>query len=174
MFGSVICEKCNEKMPKKANYCMNCGSPVGKKLEEVRAKELEEQERIRQQEEAEKAQLEQEKLQRERYVQRMNKVGNSVMKAQLEYEMSDHGQMQMPGAGGDFFGQMDFHQMQQMQMESSLLSGKNQAREVAKGRNSQMSDQARAANEARMMRQMEAMSQRRQPQPMQNPFAQNE
>ena len=160
MFNGVICEKCNEKMPKKANYCMNCGSPVGKNLEEIRARELEEQERKRIQEEAEQKK-------KDMLVQKMNRMGNILMKAQMDSEMSDQNMGACPGGAEQFFEKMGFKKNNPVPSEMPFDFPSDrptdfQPRESSVRKRPQLTDEQRAANEARMMRQMEMMNQRRQ------------
>lgn len=179
MFKSVICEKCNEKMPAKANYCMNCGSPVGKKLEEIKEedrKRLEEEEKI--------------KREREMIFQRMNRIGNVVMKSQIDSGMGDGGYLGsmtgMQGAmmkdfgsmnmGGDGFGSMNmgggFGSMDMGGFGGSFDGSpsmndrpapQTEPKRAESGRDA-MSEEQRRASEMRMMRQMEMMNQRRQSQ----------
>jgi len=160
MFSGVICEKCNEKMPKKANYCMNCGSPVGDNLARIKAKELEEQEMRKKQE------LEEQKK-KDLLVQKMNRMGNVLMKAQMDSDMADQNQGAGPGGGEQFFEKMGFKK-NPMHTEKEPFDflkdrpmGESANRPAAKKR-PELTEEQRAANEARMMRQMEMMNQRRQ------------
>ncbi len=159
MWNSVICEKCNEKMPARANYCMNCGSPVGENLAKIKQKELEEQELARQAAEAEQKR-------RDMMLRKMNSVGNMIMRAQLDADMAD--QNQGSGAGGveQFMARMGFKKNENFvekdpfDMLEARPQSRPEARPVQKNR-PELTDEQRAANEARMMRQMEMMNQRR-------------